>query len=62
MSVGSERFCRLAQETVLSNDLLTKWLLELEKRLQAVEASLSLKVTWGVSQDELAETEERVEK
>lgn len=45
----------LAKERVLSNDLLTKWLVELEERLRRVEASLSPDVTWEVSQDELAE-------
>jgi len=48
--------CELARENVLSNDLLTKWLMELEERLRRVESSLSPRVTWGVSQAELAET------
>lgn len=46
----------LAKENVLSNELLTKWLIELEERLRRLEASPSPHVTWGVSQDELAET------
>jgi len=46
----------LAKKNVLSNDLLTKWLIELEERLRRLEASLSPRVTWEVSQAELAET------
>jgi hypothetical protein len=46
----------LAKEVVLSNDLLTKWLIDLEERLRKIESSLSLDVTWEVSQAELAET------
>ena len=45
----------LAKENVLSNELLTKWLIELEERLRRLEA-LSPSVTLEVSQDELAET------
>ena len=45
----------LAKENVLSNALLTKWLIELEERLRRLEA-LSPSVTLEVSQDELAET------
>ena len=45
----------LAKEHVLSNELLTKWLIELEERLRRLEA-LSPSVTLEVSQDELAET------
>jgi hypothetical protein len=47
----------LAKKSVLSNDLLTKWLVDLEERLRKIESSLSPKVTWEVSQAELAETE-----
>lgn len=46
----------LAKEVALSNDLLTKWLIGLEEGLRRVESSLSLDVTWEVSQAELAET------
>lgn len=52
----SESLLELAKKSVLPNDLLTKWLIELEERLRKVEDSLSPNVTWGVSQDELAET------
>jgi transposase-like protein len=51
----------LAKERVLSNELLTKWLIELEERLRKLEASLSPNVTWEVSQAELAETEKQSE-
>ena len=44
-----------AKENVLSNELLTRWLVELEERLRRLEA-LSPSVTLEVSQDELAET------
>ncbi|MGB9672180.1 MAG: hypothetical protein ACPLZY_03430 [Candidatus Norongarragalinales archaeon] len=47
----------LAKERVLPNDLLTKWLVDLEERLRKIESSPSPKVTWEVSQAELAETE-----
>lgn len=56
MEGRDERPYELAKEGVLSNQLLTEWLIELEERLRRVEASLSPDVTWGVSQDELAET------
>ena len=46
----------LAREIILSNDLLTKWLIGLEERLRKLESSLSPHVTWGVSKAELAET------
>jgi hypothetical protein len=51
----------LAKERVLSNELLTKWLIELEERLRKLEVSLSPNVTWEVSQAELAETEKQSE-
>jgi len=47
----------LAKKNVLSNDLLTKWLIDLEERLRKLEDSLSPHVTWEVSKAELAETE-----
>ncbi len=47
----------LAKKSVLSNDLLTKWLIDLEERLRKLEDSLSPHVTWEVSKAELAETE-----
>jgi hypothetical protein len=47
----------LAKKSVLSNDLLTKWLIDLEDRLRKLENSLSPQVTWEVSKAELAETE-----
>jgi len=62
MQSESKHSYDLAKESVLSNELLTKWLLELEERLRVVEASLSPRVTWGVSQDELAETRKRRKK
>jgi hypothetical protein len=46
----------LAKEVVLSNDLLTKWLMDLKEQLRKIESSLSLDVTGEVSQAELAET------
>jgi hypothetical protein len=46
----------LAKESVLSNDLLTKWLIDLEERLRKLESSWSPNVTWEVSKAELAET------
>jgi len=46
----------LAKEVVLSNNLLTEWLIDIEERLRRIESSPSLDVTWGVSQAELAET------
>jgi hypothetical protein len=57
MGSKDEHACESAKEKVLSNDLLTKRLAELEERVRRLEASLSPNVTWGVSQDELAETE-----
>jgi hypothetical protein len=45
----------LAKEGVLSNDLLTEWLIE--ERLRRIEALQSPSVTWEVSNAELAETE-----
>jgi len=51
----------LAKETALSNDLLTKWLIDLEERVRKLESSLSPNVTWEVSQAELAETENESE-
>jgi len=51
----------LAKKNVLSNDLLTKWLIDLEERLRKLEASLSPNVTWEVSQAELAETKKENE-
>ncbi|MBX5328643.1 MAG: hypothetical protein QHH18_07310 [Candidatus Bathyarchaeota archaeon] len=46
----------LAKKTVLSNDLLTQWLIDIEERLRKLESSQSLNVTWEVSKAELAET------
>ena len=46
----------LAKKNVLSNDLLTKWLIDLEERIRKLESSLSPNVTWEVSQAELTET------
>jgi hypothetical protein len=51
----------LAKETALSNDSLTKWLIDLEERVRRLESSLSPNVTWEVSQAELAETENESE-
>jgi hypothetical protein len=51
----------LAKEGVLSNDLLTKWLIDLEERLRKLESSWSPRVTWGVSKAELAETKKENE-
>lgn len=56
MSRQDKHAYELAKENVLSNDLLTKWLIELEERLRRLEASLSPRVTWEVGQAELAET------
>ena len=61
MSSQDKRPYELAKKNVLSNDLLTKWLIELEERLRKLEASLSPRVTWGVSQAELAETKKENE-
>jgi hypothetical protein len=49
-------------QSVLANDLLTEWLVKLEERVRAIEASLSPRVTWGVSQAELTETKKKSEK
>ena len=51
----------LAKEIVLSNDLLTKWLVDLEERLRKLESSSSPRVTWEVSKAELAETKKENE-
>jgi len=51
----------LAKRDVLSNELLTKWLVDLEERVRKLEASLSPRVTWEVSQAELAEPEREYE-
>ena len=51
----------LAKEGVLSNDLQTKWLIDLEERLRKLESSRSLCVNWGVSKAELAETKKEDE-
>jgi hypothetical protein len=51
----------LAKEGVLPNDLLTKWLVDLEERLRKLESSLSPRVTWEVSKAELAETKKENE-
>ena len=47
----------LAKEGILSNDLLTEWLIDIEERLRRIESSQSPSVTWEVSKAELAETE-----
>jgi hypothetical protein len=55
--VGQEKHpYEFAKKNVLSNDLLTKWLIDLEERIRKLESSLSPNVTWEVSQAELAET------
>jgi hypothetical protein len=46
-----------AKEGILSNDMLTKWLIDLEERLRKIESSWSLSVNLGVSKAELAETQ-----
>lgn len=46
----------LAKKAVLSNDLLTQWLIDIEERLRKLESLQSLNVTWEVSKAELAET------
>jgi len=56
MASQEKRPYELAKEDVLSNDLLTKWLVDIEERLRKLESSLSQFVTWEVSQAELAET------
>lgn len=57
MDSQETRLYELAKKSVLSNDLLTKWLIDLEERLRKLEDSLSPHVTWEVSKAELAETE-----
>jgi hypothetical protein len=48
---------KLAKEgIVLSNNLLTEWLIDIEERLRKIESSWSQCVTWEVSKAELAET------
>jgi len=61
MDSQSKHTYDLAKETVLSNDLLTKWLVDLEERLRRLESSWSPNVTWGVSKAELAETKKEEE-
>jgi len=51
----------LAKERILSNELLTKWLIDVEERLRRLAASLSPNVTWEVSKAELAETKKENE-
>jgi hypothetical protein len=57
MNSQNKHFYELAREGVLSNDLLTEWLIEVEERLRRIESSQSPSVTWEVSKAELAETE-----
>jgi len=61
MSEHEKSLCEQAKEGSLSNDLLTKWLVEIEERLRRIESSPSPSVTWEVSQAELAETENKSE-
>jgi hypothetical protein len=61
MAEHEKSLYELAEEGALSNDLLTKWLVEIEERLRRIESSLSPSVTWEVSQAELAETENKSE-
>jgi hypothetical protein len=61
MNGRSKHFYELAAEGVLSNELLTRWLLDVEERLRKLESSLSPHVTWEVSKAELAETERKNE-
>jgi len=61
MNSQNKRPYELAKEGVLSNDLLTKWLIDLEERLRKLESSQSLSVNWGVSKAELAETKKEDE-
>jgi len=42
---------------ILSNDLLSKWLIDIEEKLREIESLWSPNVTWEVSKAELAETE-----
>lgn len=55
-SKEKEQFYESAKKHVLSNDLLTKWLINIEERIRKIELSWSPNVTWGVSKAELAET------
>lgn len=59
MESQGKRLSEMTKETALSNDLLTKWLINLEERLRKVESLQSPHVTWGVSQAELTETKKR---
>ncbi|MEW6505983.1 MAG: hypothetical protein AB1457_18690 [Chloroflexota bacterium] len=43
-------------KNVLSNEQLTRRLIELEQKVSRLENVLSPRMTWSVSQDELAET------
>jgi hypothetical protein len=61
MNSQNKRPYDLAKEGVLSNDLLTKWLIDLEERLRKLECSWSPCVNWGVSKAELAETKKEDE-
>jgi hypothetical protein len=61
MDSQSKHTYDLAKETVLSNALLTKWLVDLEERLRRLESLWSPNVTWGVSKAELAETKKEEE-
>jgi hypothetical protein len=56
MNSQNKHPCELAKEGTLSNDLLTKWLIDIEERLRKIESSWSPYVTWEVSKAELAET------
>lgn len=61
MRVGddNQRSSQRVSKCLLSNDELTRRLIELEQRVSLLESSLSPNVTWGVSQVELAETEKK---
>jgi len=61
MDDQEKRPYELAKKDVLSNDLLTKWLIDLEDRIRKLESSLSPNVTWEVSQAELTETKKENE-
>ncbi|MEM3459042.1 MAG: hypothetical protein QXN36_00425 [Candidatus Bathyarchaeia archaeon] len=56
MDNQEKRVYELAKKAVLSNDLLTQWLINIEERLRKLESLQSLNVTWEVSKAELAET------
>jgi hypothetical protein len=56
MNSQNKQLYELAKEGVLSNDLLTRWLIDIEERLRKIESSWSPSVTWEVSKAELAET------